>query len=63
MEVDCGVIAHNFLLNYSLFEITVNLSKKVQFSSDIQNDMSDDGIYSVLQVAQRWLCQKHVNSQ
>ena len=39
----CGVIAQNFLLNYSLFKITANPSKKVEFSSEKQKDMSDDG--------------------
>ena len=32
-----------FLLNYSLFKITLNPSKKVKFSSEKQKDMSDDG--------------------
>ena len=40
----CGVVTQNFLLNYSLFKITINLSKKVEFSSEKQKDMSDDGI-------------------
>ena len=39
----CGVVAQNFLLNYSLFKITLNPSKKVEFSSEKQKDMSDDG--------------------
>ena len=39
----CGVVTQNFLLNYSLFKITINLSKKVEFSSEKQKDMSDDG--------------------
>ena len=39
----CGVIGQNFLLNYSLFKITINPSKKVEFSSEKQKDMSDDG--------------------
>ena len=39
----CGVITQNFLFNYSLFKITVNPSKKVEFSSEKQKDMSDDG--------------------
>ena len=41
----CGVIAQNFLLNYSLFKITANPSKKVEFSSEKQKDMSVDGTY------------------
>ena len=40
----CGVVAQNFLLNYSLFKITLNPSKKVEFSSEKQKDMSVDGI-------------------
>jgi len=39
-----GVVTHNFLLNYSLFKIIVNPRKTVQFSSEKQKDMSDDGI-------------------
>ena len=39
----CGVVAQNFLLNYSLFKITLNPSKKVEFSSEKQKDMSVDG--------------------
>ena len=39
----CGVIVQNFLLNYSLFKITANPRKKVEFSSEKQKDMSDDG--------------------
>ena len=39
----CGVVAQNFLLNYSLFKITLNPSKKVEFLSEKQKDMSDDG--------------------
>ena len=41
----CGVIAQNFLLNYSLFKITANPCKKVEFSSEKQKDMSVDGIW------------------
>ena len=40
----CGVVAQNFLLNYSLFKITLNPSKKVEFSSENQKDMSVDGM-------------------
>ena len=39
----CGVVAQNFLLNYSLFKITLNPSKKVEFSLENQKDMSVDG--------------------
>ena len=37
------VITQIFLLNYFLFKILVNLSKKVKFLSEKQKDMSDDG--------------------
>ena len=47
----CGVVAQNFLLNYSLFKITVNPSQKVKFLSEKQKDMSDDGMLLDLQVA------------
>ena len=41
----CGVVAQNFLLNYSLFKITLNPSKKVEFWSEKQKDsMSGDGM-------------------
>ena len=39
----CGVVTQNFLLNYSLFKIIAKPSRKVQFSSEKQKDMSDDG--------------------
>ena len=39
----CGVVAQNFLLNFSLFKITLNPSKKVEFSLENQKDMSVDG--------------------
>ena len=39
----CGVVAQNFLLNYSLFKITLNPSKKVDFLLENQKDMSVDG--------------------
>ena len=39
----CGEVTQNFLLNYFLFKITLNPSKKVKFSSEKQKDMSDDG--------------------
>ena len=39
----CVLSTQNFLLNYSLFKITLNPSKKVEFSSKKQKDMSDDG--------------------
>ena len=38
----CGVVTQNFLMSYSLFKITVKSSKKVDFSSEKQKDMSDD---------------------
>ena len=43
----CGVVAQNFLLNYSLFKITLNPSKKVEFSLENQKDMSVDGTVSI----------------
>ena len=39
----CGVVTQNFLLNYSLLKISLNPGKKVEFSSEKQKDMSDDG--------------------
>ena len=39
----CGVVAQNFLLNYILFKITLNPSKKVEFSSEKQKLLSVDG--------------------
>ena len=40
LKYGCVVVAQNFLLNYSLFKITANPSKKVEFSSEKQKDMS-----------------------
>ena len=40
----CGVVTQNFLLNYSLFKIIAKPSRRVQFSSEKQKDMSDDGM-------------------
>ena len=42
-----GVVPQNFVLNYSLFKIIVYPSRKVQFSSGKQKDMSDDGTLQV----------------
>ena len=57
----CGVIAQNFLLNYSLFKITVNPGKKVEFSSEKQKDMSDDGICSKdFAVTQKYSCYSYL---
>ena len=39
----CVQVTKNFLLNYSLFKIIVKPSRKVEFSSEKQKDMSDDG--------------------
>ena len=47
LKYGCVVVAQNFLLNYSLFKITVNPRKKVEFSSEKQKDMSDDGNYNI----------------
>ena len=43
LKYGCGLVTQNFLLNYFLFKITINLSKKVEFSSEKQKDMADDG--------------------
>ena len=43
LKYGCVVVAKNFLSNYSFFKITVNHCKKVEFSSEKQKDMSDDG--------------------
>ena len=43
LKYGCVVVAQNFLLNYSLFKITLNPSKKVKFLSENQKDMSVDG--------------------
>ena len=43
LKYGCVAVAQNFLLNYALFKITLNPSKKVEFSSEKQKDMSDDG--------------------
>ena len=43
LKYGCVLVAKNFILNYSSFKITVNHSKKVEFSSKKQKDMSDDG--------------------
>ena len=44
LKYGCVVVTQNFLFNYSLFKITLNPSKKIEFSSEKQKDMSDDGI-------------------
>ena len=43
LKYGCVVVAQNFLLNYSFFKIIAKPSRKVQFSSEKQKDMSDDG--------------------
>ena len=43
----CGVVAQNLLLNYSLFKITLNPSKKVEFPWEKPKDMSDDGTHFI----------------
>ena len=45
LKYDCVAVAQNFLLNYSLFKITLNQNpgKKVEFLLEKQKDMSDDG--------------------
>ena len=49
LKYGCVVVTQNFLFNYSLFKIILNPSKKVEFSSENQKDMSVDGtLYVVL---------------
>ena len=43
MDMLPRVVTQNFLMNYSLFKIFVKPSRKVQFSSEKQKDMSYDG--------------------
>ena len=45
LKYGCVVVTQIFLFNYSLFKIILNPSKKVEFSSENQKDMSVDGIY------------------
>ena len=40
LKYGCVVVTQNFLFNYSLFKIILNPSKKVEFSSENQKDMS-----------------------
>ena len=47
LKYGCVVVTQNFLFNYSLFKIILNPSKKVEFSSENQKDMSVDGNYKV----------------
>ena len=42
-----GLVAQNLLWNHSLFQIIVNLSKKVEFSSE-KNKATDDGSPSAI---------------
>ena len=44
LKYGCVVVTQNFLFNYSLFKIILNPSKKVEFSSENQKDMSVDGM-------------------
>ena len=43
LKYGCVVVTQIFLFNYSLFKIILNPSKKVEFSSENQKDMSVDG--------------------
>ena len=45
LKYGCVVVTQNFLFNYSLFKIILNPSKKVEFSSENQKDVSVDGNY------------------
>ena len=47
-QYGCGVITQKFLWNYFLFKITLNPNKKVEFPSEKQKDMSDDGTWYFL---------------
>ena len=47
LKYGCVVVTQNFLFNYSLFKIILNPSKKVEFSSENQKDMSVDGTRSM----------------
>ena len=55
-----GVVPQNFLLNYSLFKIIVNPSRKVQFSSEKQKDMSDDAHWEEYRLLNFLVVQKTV---
>ena len=46
----CRVVTQNLLLNYSLFKIIVNPSRKIEFSSEKQKDMSDDGSHNLIEL-------------
>ena len=50
LKYGCVVVTQNFLFNYSLFKIILNPSKKVEFSSENQKDMSVDGSKIVMKV-------------
>ena len=43
LKYGCVVVTQIFLFNFSLFKIILNPSKKVEFLSEKQKDMSDDG--------------------
>ena len=47
LKYGCVVVTQNFLFNYSLFKIILNPSKKVEFSSENQKDVSVDGTKAV----------------
>ena len=51
LKYGCVVVTQNFLFNNSLFKIILNPSKKVEFSSENQKDMSVDG---TLHAARCW---------
>ena len=50
LKYGCVVVTQNFLFNYSLFKIILNPSKKVEFSSENQKDMSVDGKLDFVQL-------------
>ena len=55
LKCECVVVTQNFLFNYSLFKIILNPSKKVEFSSENQKDMSVDGTFTLNIYSQHWV--------
>ena len=62
LKYGCVVVTQNFLFNYSLFKIILNPSKKVEFSSENQKDMSVDGtLFSPTQKVIQEILTKNLN--
>ena len=59
LKYGCVVVTQNFLFNYSLFKIILNPSKKVEFSSENQKDMSVDGRLNQMR-AHAWVWQDYI---